>query len=223
MHQIGCQLMAPLSERLCVQPADLFSSSQKLVIYHYLRWPWEWFRQTSPAYRLGAQCKQHTAGQTRVMMTITPQGMWIKTKMYCLCSSLSLRGRLCRQWYIFDHLDFQIFLPTKVNKKINSLFLFSAVMLWSKFTPRMSVWFKQTVENSLVLWECEQEHWNLALQQIATPGLWKFKSVCYSKLNVLQFVWNKNSQKTKPLRALRIETPYGQQVTTDYKMIGYRR
>lgn len=64
-----------LSEWLCVLPGDVFSPSQKLVIYHYWRWPWEWFRRTAPAYRLGAQRKQHTAGQTRVMMTITSQGI----------------------------------------------------------------------------------------------------------------------------------------------------
>lgn len=53
--QVGCQLMAPLSERLCVLPGDMFSSPQKLVIYHYSRQPWEWFRQTAPTYCLGAQ------------------------------------------------------------------------------------------------------------------------------------------------------------------------
>lgn len=76
VKQVGCQLMAPLSEWLCVLAGDVFSSSQKLVIYHYARWPWEWFQQTAPAYRLGAQRKQHAAGETRVMMTITSQGMW---------------------------------------------------------------------------------------------------------------------------------------------------
>lgn len=189
--------MAPLSEWLCVLPGDLFSSSQKLVIYHYSRGPWEWFQQTAPAYRLGAQRKQHTAGQTRVMMTITSQGMWIKKiKKKVLCSvpvkiqETGLAGR--RTFWSFGFRHFSMV------KRSYSLLLFShsAGRIWGTVSPRMSGAVKTNSGSLALLVKMRTTAFTLgsATNNHTRPAWrWKRKSVCWSTLNVVQFVWIENS------------------------------
>ncbi len=190
--------MAPLSEWLCVLPGDAFSSSQKLVIYHYSRRPWEWFGQTAPAYRLGAQRKQHTAGQNKgdddhyfpryVQKTTT------KKKLIVLCSSLNSGDRLGRQYGMFDHLDFVIFLHKKDAIPFSPC---SHTLLWwfrAHSHQECLEWFKQTLDHSLFLVKMRTTAIKIgSATHNHTRAAWKCKSVSYSKQNVVQFVWSKNS------------------------------